>query len=379
MRIPFLDFGQQASQTAAEVIAAFERVARQGNLILGPEVSAFEAEWSAYCSCAATAAVGNGTDALTLALLASGAIQTPRDEVITTPLTAGYTALGIVNAGGVPVFADIDPRTYTIDPACVEQRITSRTCAIVPVHLYGQMADMPALCEVAKRHKLVIIEDAAQAHGARLRGMAAGAYGDAAAFSFYPTKNLGGLGDGGAVVSNDLALIERVKTLREGGHPAGMAGTIAGRNSRLDELQAAVLRVRLKYLDDLNARRGILARTYDTLLGDVPRMRPPVVVEAEAHAHHLYVVRHPDRDRVGRYLAAAGIGTMIHYPHLLHRQRLFQEAQPVACANAERIVEEILSLPLHPGLGEGDVLQVVDRIKAFESADRVGGHDPSVD
>jgi dTDP-3-amino-3,4,6-trideoxy-alpha-D-glucose transaminase len=368
MHIPFVDLKQHDCEITAQTTAAVERVMRRGTFVLGPEVSAFEEEWADYCGCAATAAVGNGTDALALALLASGALQRGRrDEVITTPLSAGYTALAIVNAGGVPVFADIDLRTYTIDPASLEERITSRTCAIVPVHLYGQMANMPAICEIARRHRLVVIEDAAQAHGARLRGRAPGAHGDAAAFSFYPTKNLGALGDAGAVVSDDHALIERVKTLRQGGHPAAMAGEHAGRNSRLDELQAAVLRVRLKHLESLNSSRRSLAQSYDRLLQDQPQIRCPEVVEVNGHVHHLYVVRHPDRDRLRIYLAANGIETIVHYPFLLHRQPLFREPRQTTHSNAERVVGEIISLPLHPHLGEAAVHEVARWIKAFES------------
>ena len=367
MRVPFLDLTRQDAEIAAVTMSALERVARGGQFILGPEVSAFEEEWARYCGCAASAGVGNATDALSLALRASGAIQpSVRDEVITTPLTAGYTALGIRGARGVPVFADIDPRTFTIDPAAVEKRITGRTCAIVPVHLYGQMADMPAICDIAKRHGLVVIEDAAQAHGARLEGLAPGAYGAAAAYSFYPSKNLGALGDGGAVVSNDEGLIERIKTLRQGAHPAAMAGTAEGVNSRLDELQAAVLRARLKHLDRSTGARRALARMYDTLLANVPRVSRPHVVEPDAHVHHLYVVRHPERDRLRDHLANAGIGTLVHYPFLLHQQPLFRESRPVACPNAERAVGDVVSLPLHPLLGDVEVKAVVDAIATFE-------------
>jgi dTDP-4-amino-4,6-dideoxygalactose transaminase len=369
MRIPFLELKQHDSEIAADTNAALERVTRRGTFILGPEVNAFEEEWAHYCCCAATAAVGNGTDALTLALLASGAVQSGRrDEVITSPLTAGYTALGILGAGGVPVFTDIDSRTYTIDPAGLEQRITNRTCAIVPVHLYGQMADMPAIYDVAKRHGLIVIEDAAQAHGARLMGKGPGAYADAAIFSFYPTKNLGALGDAGAVVSNNQDLIQRVKTLRQGAHPAAMAGEVGGRNSRMDELQAAVLRARLKHLDRLNSWRRTLAQAYDELLRDVPRIRRPHVVDADAHMHHLYVVQHPDRDRLRDYLTAGGIETMIHYPFLLHQQPLFREPRQTTYPRAERAAGEIVSLPLHPQLGRAEVREVSHRIKVFESA-----------
>jgi dTDP-4-amino-4,6-dideoxygalactose transaminase len=372
MRIPFLDLKQDFSDQATETEAAVARVMRRGNFILGSETSAFEEEWAHFCGCAAAVGVGNGTDAIALALLASGAIQRGRrDEVITSPLTAAYTALGIVNAGGIPVYADIDASTCNIDPASVEQRITPRTCAIVPVHLYGRMADVPAICELAKRHGLVVVEDAAHAHGARLQDKGPGVLSHAAAFSFYPTKNLGALGDAGAVVSNDPDLTERARTLRQGGHPAATRGEIAGRNSRLDEMQAAVLRVRLKYLQRSNELRRVLARKYDLLLEDETRIElPQVGPEADSHVHHLYVVQHPARDRLRTYLTDRGVETMIHYPSLLHCLPLFREAQRESYVHAERAVGRIVSLPLHPRLAEAQVREIVSQIQAFEAIDR---------
>jgi dTDP-4-amino-4,6-dideoxygalactose transaminase len=213
MSIPFLDLLREHREVEAETNAALARVLASGIYILGPEVETFENEWAQFCGVAGAAGVGNGTDALSLALMASGAIRpNQQDEVITSPLTAGYTSLAIVRAGAVPVFADIDPQTLTLDPQAIEESITERTRAIVPVHLYGQMAEMPAICEIAVRHNLIVIEDAAQAHGARLNGKRAGAHGQAAAFSFYPTKNLGAYGDGGAVVSNDPQLVRSRQT-----------------------------------------------------------------------------------------------------------------------------------------------------------------------
>src|ERR687890_716189 len=250
MPVSFLDLRRGHEEVAAGVGAAFERVLDGGAYILGREVEAFEREWARFCGAAACAGVGNGTDALALALRASGAVRPGgRDEVITAPLTAGYTALAVADAGGVPVFADINPDTYTLDPRGLERALTPRTRAIVPVHLYGRMSDIEAVCEFAARRGLVVVEDAAQAHGARRGGRAAGAWGHAAAFSFYPTKNLGAYGDGGAVTSNDARLVERVKELRQGGHDAATAGSVAGRNSRLDELQAAAPRVKIKKLN----------------------------------------------------------------------------------------------------------------------------------
>ena len=251
--------------------ATLRRVVGGGVYVLGREVEAFEEEWARDCGARGAAGVGSGTDALSLALIASEAVRPGRgDEVITSPLTAAYTALAIVKAGGVPVFADIDPDAYTLDPEAIRRAVTPRTRAVVPVHLYGQMAEMEAIADFAARQGLVVIEDAAQAHGARLRGRPVGAHSQAAAFSFYPTKNLGAYGDGGAVVSNDAALVERVKLLRQGGHARALREQVAGLNSRLDEFQAALLRVKLKHLPGWNERRRHLAASYHEALAGAP-------------------------------------------------------------------------------------------------------------
>jgi dTDP-4-amino-4,6-dideoxygalactose transaminase len=313
--------------------------------------------------------VASGTDALSLALVASGAVRKGAgDEVILPTLTAPYTALAVLNAGGVPIFADVDPATYTIDCKSIEISITSRTRAIVPVHLYGQMADMPAVCALADKQGLTVIEDAAQAHGARLNDRSPGAFGIAAAYSFYPTKNLGGFGDGGAVVSNDKALIERIKVLRQGGHAEALKGNLEGRNSRLDELQAALLRVKLKYLNDWNLRRGKLAALYDEMLAPLGKLRRPVVRQPVAHVFHLYVVAHPDRKGLQAHLATRGIETMIHYPHLLHQQNLFRQAGQQPLPVAEKLADSILSLPLYPQLTEDEVSTIAHAIVEFETA-----------
>ncbi|HEX8245135.1 MAG TPA: DegT/DnrJ/EryC1/StrS family aminotransferase, partial [Longimicrobium sp.] len=265
--VPFIDLRRQHAELGGEVEAALARVIAGGVYVLGPEVAAFEAEWAAFCGVRACAGVNTGTDALALALLASGALRPGRgDEVVTSPLTAGYTALAIRMAGAVPVFADVEPGTGTLDPDSFARAITPRTRAVVPVHLYGRMADMAGIGQVAARHGLVVVEDAAHAHGAALDGRRAGAHGHAAAFSFYPTKNLGALGDGGAVTSDDAGLVERVKELRQGGHPAAMRGSLPGMNSRLDELQAAVLRVKLRHLEAWNRARVRMAEAYRALL-----------------------------------------------------------------------------------------------------------------
>ncbi len=370
MPVSFLDLRRQHEEVADEVRAAVEQVLTGGTYILGREVEAFEREWARFCGAHASAGIANGTDALALALVATGAVRPGRrDEVITTPLTAGYTALGIRNAGGVPVFSDIDPETYTLDPRALERALTPRTRAVVPVHLYGRMAEMEGVCDFAARRGLVVVEDAAQAHGARLEGRRAGAWGHAAAFSFYPTKNLGAYGDGGAVTSNDAGLIERVKELRQGGHPSAMAGRVEGRNSRLDELQAATLRVKLRRLDAWNRRRRQLAGMYHRLLSRRVRglVLPSTRAGAGSHVFHLYVVRHPERERLRAHLNARGVETLIHYPAPLHIQTLFRRRGQHTLPAAERLTGEILSLPLYPQLRDEELHAVADAILEFEA------------
>jgi dTDP-3-amino-3,4,6-trideoxy-alpha-D-glucose transaminase len=369
MPVSFLDLKREHEEVGDEVRAAVERVLAGGAYILGPEVEAFEREWARFCGVRAAAGVANGTDALALALVASGAVRPGRgDEVITAPLTAGYTALGILNAGGVPAFADVDPETYTLDPRGLEGALTKRTRAVVPVHLYGRMSDMEAVRHFASRRGLVVVEDAAQAHGARLPALRPGAWSDAAAYSFYPTKNLGAYGDGGAVTSGDAGLIERVKELRQGGHPPAMGGRVGGRNSRLDELQAAALRVKLRRLDAWNRRRRQLAGLYHKLLsrGAGRLVLPSAARGPRSHVFHLYVVRHPERDRLRAHLAARGVETLIHYPAPLHLQRLFRRRGQPALPAAERLADEILSLPLYPQLRDEELTAVADAVLDFE-------------
>src|SRR5215213_4927446 len=369
MPVSFLDLRREHEEVGDEVRAAVERVLSGGTYILGREVEAFEREWARFCGVEASAGVANGTDALALALVATGAVRPGRrDEVITTPLTAGYTALAIRNAGGVPAFADVNPETYTLDPRGLERALTKRTRAVVPVHLYGRMSEMEAVCDFAERRGLVVVEDAAQAHGARLGRRRAGAWGQAAAFSFYPTKNLGAYGDGGAVASDDAGVIERVKELRQGGHPSAMSGRVAGRNSRLDELQAAALRVKLRRLDAWNRRRRQLAGTYRRLLARGARrlVLPSADAESGSHVFHLYVVRHPERERLRAHLAARGVETLVHYPAPIHLQPLFRRRTQPALPAAEQLTHEILSLPLYPQLRDEELRAVADAILEFD-------------
>jgi dTDP-4-amino-4,6-dideoxygalactose transaminase len=368
MKIRFLDLRRQYKEVEAETNSALTRVLATGTYVLGAEVEAFESEWASFCGVRGAVTTNSGTDALALALIASGAVRPGRqDEVITSPLTAGYTALAIMSAGGVPVFADIDPLTYTIDPDEIRKAITPRTRAIVPVHIYGCMADMASICRIADEHELVVIEDAAQAHGAVRDGKRAGANGLAAAFSFYPTKNLGAYGDGGAVTSNDEGLTARIKDLRQGGHPSALGANVLGRNSRLDEVQAALLRIKLRHLAKWNLKRQELAGIYSEELSACRNLKLPELAEPGSHAYHLFVLQHTAREDLRAHLFARGIETMIHYPLLLHQQPLFRRAGQRALPVAERVVSRILSLPLYPQLREQEVRAVAKAIVEFEN------------
>ncbi|PJF26279.1 MAG: erythromycin biosynthesis sensory transduction protein eryC1, partial [Phototrophicales bacterium] len=299
-----------------DIDAAIRRVLDSGWYILGREVEAFEAEFAAYHGVKHAVGVGNGTDAIELALRAAGIGA--GDEVITVAHTAVATVCAVERAGAKPVLVDIDLQTCTLDPVAAEAAITPRTRAIIPVHLYGQPADMPALAEIAARHHLLLIEDCAQAHGARLNGQLVGTWGHLAAFSFYPTKNLGAVGDGGAVLTDDDDYAQRLRRLRNYGQTSRYDHTERGINSRLDELQAAILRVKLPHLDAQNARRRQIACQYDAGLAEFVNT-PPQRPGAES-VYHLYVVRHPARDALKARLADAGIGTLIHYPTPIHLQ-----------------------------------------------------------
>ncbi|MCA1633619.1 MAG: DegT/DnrJ/EryC1/StrS family aminotransferase [Acidobacteria bacterium] len=368
MRVPFLDLRRPHEEVGAETEDALRGVLAGGSYILGHEVEAFEGEWARFCGARGAAGVGNGTDALALALVASGAVRPGRgDEVVTTPLTAGYTALAILNAGATPVFADINPDTCSLDPESLDKAVTPRTRAVVPVHLYGRLADMEGIGDAAARRGLVVIEDAAQSHGASAGGRRAGSHGHAAAFSFYPTKNLGAYGDGGAITSDDLSFIERVKGLRQGGHEAALrAGLPGGLNSRLDEMQAAALRVKLRRLEEWNSRRRRLADAYRRELSRCEGLVLPAEHEQGSHVYHLFVAQHPERERLREHLSARGIETLIHYPYLLHRQPLFRRDAQAALPVAESVVDKIFSLPLYPQLREEELRAVIGAILDFD-------------
>jgi dTDP-4-amino-4,6-dideoxygalactose transaminase len=369
MKVPYLELQRQLGSLRREISEAIDLFLDSGVYILGEQVRAFESEWAEFCESTGAVGVATGTDALVLALKASGAVREGKgDEVITTPLTAGYTALAIRLAGGVPVFADIDPRRYTIDPQSIEDSITSRTRAIVPVHLYGRMADMPNICSIADRKGLAVIEDAAQAHGARLDGKPPGSFGEAAAFSFYPTKNLGAFGDGGILTARDVAILSNARILRQGGHQEALQGSETGLNSRLDEIQAAILRVKLRYLDSWNQRRRELADEYNTALAGISSIELPDAGDRESHVFHLYVIQHDKRDELRAHLSRQGIETLIHYPFLIDRQPHFATSRLKSLPVAERVQSRILSLPLNPWMTRDEVLFVAEAVRAFEKA-----------
>jgi dTDP-3-amino-3,4,6-trideoxy-alpha-D-glucose transaminase len=353
------------------VRAAIDRVIGSGWFVLGPEVEAFEAEFAAASGAAHAVGVGTGTDAIALILRALGI--GPGDEVITTPLSAAYTALAVLMVGARPVFADIDPARMTIDPEAVAAAVTPRTRAVLPVHLYGQAADMAALERVAARHDLAIVEDCCQAHLATERGRPVGTIGVAGAFSFYPTKNLGALGDGGAIITRDRHLAERVRRLRNGGQTDRYHHQDPGINSRLDEMQAAILRARLTFLAGWTARRRALASAYRAQLAG---SRVDVPIEADSgHAYHLFVVRtgaekgEPAGDarrvRLQRHLSDRGIETLVHYPIPIPRQPALAAANPAACPQAMTVCNEVLSLPLHPTLSDDDAAAVAAAVSDF--------------
>jgi dTDP-4-amino-4,6-dideoxygalactose transaminase len=366
---PSIPFMSLVPPDEAAVRRAIDRVLARGWFILGPELEAFEHAFAAASGAAHAAGVGTGTDAIALALRALGI--GPGDEVITTPLSAAFSALAIVMAGATPVFADVDPERLTIDPAAIEAAITPRTAAILPVHLYGQAADMPRIMAVAERHGLVVVEDACQAHLATCEGRPVGTFGAAAAFSFYPTKNLGALGDAGAVTTNDAAVADRVRRLRNGGQVNRYEHAELGVNSRLDEIHAAVLTERLAELPALTARRRALARRYRERLAGAPIVVPP---EADAgHVYHLFVIRSPSRAELMAHLGAAGIGTLVHYPLPIPRQAAFQSFAGADCPTADRAAAEVCSLPLHPGLTETDIDTIAASIAAWRpTAARAG-------
>ena len=366
MNVPFVDLRAQHASINVDVETACLAVLKRGDFILGDEVAEFEREFAEYCGVEHCVGVDSGLSALEMTLRACDI--GPGDEVITAANTFIATALAITASGATPILVDHDLDTYCIDPLQIESAITSRTRAIVPVHLYGHLAEMQAISAIAKRHGLFVIEDAAQAHGARLGGRRAGAFGDAAAFSFYPAKNLGAAGDGGAVVTSRPEIAERVRLLGNYGQRTKNEHAILGENHRLDTLQAAILRVKLRHLEEWNARRRDHAGRYDHLLAHVDVERPTASVEVD-HVWHLYVIRVQDRERVRERLARRGISTGLHYPVPLYRQGAYRGSfESPHFPNTERCAPELLSLPMFAELEEQQLERVVSELAAVLSA-----------
>jgi dTDP-4-amino-4,6-dideoxygalactose transaminase len=358
VHIPFVDL--RLTDDARDVRDAIERVVASGWFVLGAEVEAFEREIAGASGTTRAVGTANGTDALALILRALGI--GPGDEVITTPFSAAYTGLAILMAGARPVFADIDDERMTLDAAAAEAAISPTTAALLPVHLYGQPADMSALAALAAKKGLALVEDCCQSHLATCEGRPVGTFGAAGALSFYPTKNLGALGDGGAVITSDAALADRIARLRNGGQVDRYHHVEAGVNSRLDEMQAAVLRARLPYLRHRTAQRRELATAYRTALAG-SLVHVPVELD-DGHVYHLFPVRSPERAALQSRLRAEGIETLIHYPMTMPQQPAFAATDPADCPRAARAAREVLSLPLYPGLSVESVRRVAAAVQA---------------
>jgi dTDP-4-amino-4,6-dideoxygalactose transaminase len=363
--IPLLDLAAQYQTIRAEINTAIENVVQHGQFILGDEVDLFEHKFATFCGVNHCIGVASGTDALHLALRALGI--GPGDEVITAANTFAATGFAIAYTGATPVFVDVDPVDYNIDVNLIEHAVTPRSRAIIPVHLYGQPADMDPILSIARHYDLKVIEDACQAHGALYRKRRVGSFGDAACFSFYPGKNLGAYGDGGAVVTNDSGLAERLRLLRNYGQRVKNEHSMLGFNSRLDTIQAAILLVKLNYLDEWNDQRRAVAERYHELLSSdgvvLPTENPDV-----RHVYHLYVVQHEARDQLLTHLKRRGIGCLVHYPTPLHLATPFRSARsvPEGAPVSTMLARRILSLPMFPELAEGQILQIVEGVSSFE-------------
>jgi dTDP-4-amino-4,6-dideoxygalactose transaminase len=366
--IPFVDLKAQMRSMRAEIDAAIAGVLDSCHFTLGPEVEAFEQEFAAYCQRPFGVAVNTGTSALHLALLAAGV--GPGDEVITVPFTFVATASAIDYTGARPVFVDIDPATLTMDPRALEAAITPRTRAILPVHLYGLMADMDAIGEIARRHGLVVVEDAAQAHGAELHGRRAGSFGHLACFSFYPGKNLGACGEGGMVVTGDADLARRVRLLRDWGAPQKYHHEIKGYNFRMEAIQGAVLRAKLRHLPAWTEARARVAARYDELLKGTS-VRAQATPTGYRHVHHVYAVRTPAREAWQHALARQGVSTGIHYPKPIHLLPAFRElgGRRGQFPHAEAAAQTVLSLPMYAELADAQVQRVGQAVRALALAE----------
>ena len=367
--VPFLDLKAQYSEIHVQIESAIKRVLQSAQFIQGPEVSAFEERFAAYCETSHCVAVNSGTSALHLALLAAGV--GPGDEVITVSMTFVATTAAVLYVGARPVYVDVDPVSWTMDPAKVAAAITPHTKAILPVHLHGLMADMDPIIEIARRNGLAVIEDAAQAHGAEYKNRRAGSVGDIGCFSFYPGKNLGAYGEGGAAVTSNPELARRMAMLRDWGQEARYHHVLAGYNYRMDGVQGAVLNVKMNYIEDWTEKRRAAAARYDALLANTSLLRPSAP-EQSKHVYHVYAVGHPRRDEAIKMLQAAGVGVGIHYPVPVHLQQAYASAGGNAgdLPVTEALAIRFLSLPIYPELTAEQAAIVIDELNKtlFEGA-----------
>jgi dTDP-4-amino-4,6-dideoxygalactose transaminase len=369
-KVPFLDLRAHHEPLRQEIQAAIQQVIDSSAFAGGPFVAKFEADFAEFCGCAHAIGVGNGTDALWLALVGLGVGA--GDEVITSPGTFIATAEAISLCGAKPVFVDIDEQTYTLDPELIEKAITARTKAIIPVHLFGQMADMDPIMAIARKHHLFVVEDACQAHGATYKGKKAGTIGDAGCFSFYPGKNLGAFGEAGAVVTNDAELTKKIQVFRDHGQAKKYYHSVIGWNARMDGIQGAVLTIKLKGLKCSNESRREHGRLYSELLGGMEEVIAPHEAGYGAHVYHIYAVRVKNRDAVLQMMGEKGIGCAIHYPIPVHLQEAYRflghpkGAFPVA----ERCAEEFLSLPMFPELSREQIQMAVEALKSCVHASK---------
>ena len=362
LKVPYLDLKAQYQSIKPEIDAAIARVLESCQFVLGPEVAAFEQDFAAYCGTTECIALNSGTSALHLALLAAGV--GPGDEVVTVPFTFVASVAAVTYTGARPVLVDIDPRSFTMDPAAVEAAITPRTKAILPVHLYGQSADMDPIMEVARRHGLVVIEDAAQAHGARYKGRPVGSIGDMGCFSFYPGKNLGAYGEGGAVTTSNAEYARTIRMLRDWGQDRKYHHQLRGFNYRMEGFQGAILRVKLRHLERWTEARRKVVNLYNELLAD-SGVETPAEMPWGRHVYHVYTLRTDDRDGLQASLLTEGIQTGIHYPVPVHLQPAYADLGygRGAFPHAETAAEQVLSLPLYPELSAQSVAEVAGAVK----------------
>ena len=365
INIPLMDLKAQVRALKPQFMDGFSQILDNTAFCLGPNVEAFEKEFAAYSQTAYGVAMNSGTSALHLALAALG-VQ-PGDEVVTTPYTFVATAWAISYCGATPVFADIDPATFNLCPTAAEKALTPKTKAIIPVHLYGQPADMDPLLDLSRRKGLPLVEDAAQAHGATYKGKRVGGFGAISAFSFYPSKNLGAAGEGGIALTNDATLAAKLKSLREHGSTKRYYHDTVGYNYRMEGVQGMVLKIKLPHLDGWNARRQQIAKMYGELLEGSTVKLPPVGAD-RTHVYHLYVVRHAQRDALAEYLKNKGIGTAMHYPLPLHLQKAYESLKqgPGCFPHSEQASKECLSLPMYPEMTDDMVKTVAKTVKEWK-------------